>query len=100
MSKIEDALNLVKDVGGVVGNTGIAKNRSLHTSYFRRRPAENNLGADWIAGLNSLETSAPNNPESRVILGEQHDERTISAYKMLRTRTLQRMRRMTGTLSV
>ena len=92
MGKIEDALNLVKDVRGIAGDN-YAGRASAAQGYYRRRPPEQNLGADWIAGLNTLPTSVPHNPESRVLLGEDHDERVVSAYKMLRTRTLQRMRR-------
>ena len=93
MSKIEDALNLVKDVRGGLAEEYLSRNRMLHTSKLRRRPPKDNLGAEWIAGIDQLETSAPDNPESRVIVGGHHDERVVSAYKMLRTRTLHRMRR-------
>jgi Mrp family chromosome partitioning ATPase len=93
MSKIEDALNLVKDVQGGLSEEYFSRNRIMQGSRLRRRPPRENLGAEWISNLNSIETSAPGNPESRVILGAQHDERVIAAYKMLRTRTLHRMRR-------
>ena len=93
MGKIEEALNLVKDVRGVLGQGQVSTNGVPQYRYYRHRPPEENLGAEWIAGLNTISTSAANNPESRVLLGDRLDERVISAYKMLRTRTVQRMRR-------
>ena len=92
MSKIKDALDLAKDLRQGVNDDYAAHGRRIHDPFSRRRPPQRNLGEDWITNLHFLPSTATEVQESRVLLGEGHDERVVSAYKMLRTRTLQRIR--------
>lgn len=51
-----------------------------------------NTGAKWFEKLRVESAISVEHPESRVILSDFQDDRIRSAYKMLRTRTLQRIR--------
>lgn len=51
-----------------------------------------NTGAKWFEKLRVESAISVEHPESRVILSDYQDDRIRSAYKMLRTRTLQRIR--------
>ena len=51
-----------------------------------------NTGAKWFEKLRVESATSVEHPESRVILSDYQDDRIRSAYKMLRTRTLQRIR--------
>jgi protein-tyrosine kinase len=92
MSKIEKALNWAKENRREPGSEKRAERRlSTDPLPVRRIPREND-GAKWIETLHVASGLAIEHPESRVILSDNQDERVRSAYKMLRTRTLQRMR--------
>ena len=97
MSKTKDALDLARDLRQEISDNDALKGRKIQDMSLRRRPPQKkpphkNLGQEWIANLHFLRTTATGDPESRVLLGEGRDERAVSAYKMLRTRTLARMR--------
>jgi len=100
MSKIKDARDLARGlrqgVQGIIDDNRTHSGRIQDVSVRRRSTYNNsrqkNIGQEWIANLHVLRTTATENPESRVMLGKGRDERAASAYKMLRTRTLQRMR--------
>ena len=100
MSKIKDARDLARGISqgvqGIIDDDGTHSRRIQDVSVRRRSTYNNsgqkNTGQEWIANLHFLRTTATENPESRVMLGKGRDERAASAYKMLRTRTLQRMR--------
>ena len=97
MSKTKDALDLARDLRQEVSDDDAPKGRRIQDMSLRRRPPRTkplhkNLGEEWIANLHFLRTTVTGDPESRVMLGEGRDERAVSAYKMLRTRTLARMR--------
>jgi Mrp family chromosome partitioning ATPase len=57
-----------------------------------RRLNRENTGEKWLQKLRVEVSTSIEHPESRVILSEYQDDRIRSAYKMLRTRTLQRIR--------
>ena len=92
MSKIEKALNWAKENRQGLGNNKFAERRASTDPLPVRKISRENDGAKWIETLPMASANAVENPESRVILSENQDESVRSAYKMLRTRTLQRMR--------
>lgn len=92
MGKIEEALNWAKQ-----NKRADDKDRSMDGLARRnvkpaRRLHRENTGAKWFENLRVESATSADHPESRVILSEYQDERIRSAYKMLRTRTLQRVR--------
>jgi Mrp family chromosome partitioning ATPase len=92
MSKIEKTLRWAKEKQqGAESDRAIKRNRDSG-QYLRRRAVGQNDGAKWIETLRIEPVVFTENDESKVILNDSHDERIRSAYKMLRTRTLQRMR--------
>ncbi len=93
MSKIEDALKWAKE-GNKRDSVGVRhpKKRARADATPVRHILRENEGAKWIESLRIEPTPAVDHPESRVVLGHSQDERVRSAYKMLRTRTLKRMR--------
>lgn len=92
MSKIEDALNLAKERRWDFGGDKEKKRRSGDRRMQVRQIRQDNDGADWIATLRVEEPDVIGDPESRVIIGDNQTEEIRSAYKILRTRTLHRMR--------
>ena len=92
MSKIEKALNWAKENRQGLGNNKFAERRASTDPLPVRKVSRENDGAKWIESLPMASAIAVEHPESRVILSENQDESVRSAYKMLRTRTLQRMR--------
>ena len=92
MSKIEKALNWAKENRQGLGNNKFAERRASTDPLPVRKISRENDGAKWIETLPMASADAVEHPESRVILSENQDESVRSAYKMLRTRTLQRMR--------
>jgi Mrp family chromosome partitioning ATPase len=97
MSKTKDALDLARDLRQEISDNDVLKGRKIQDMPLRRplpqkKPPHKNLGEEWIASLHFLRATATEDPNSRVMLGEKRDERAVSAYKMLRTRTLARMR--------
>ena len=92
MSKIEKALNWAKENRQGLENDKFVERRSSTNPLPVRKISRENDGAKWIETLPMASANAVENPESRVILSENQDESVRSAYKMLRTRTLQRMR--------
>lgn len=92
MSKIEKALNWAKENRQGLGNNKFAERRASTDPLPVRKVSRENDGAKWIETLPMASATAVEHPESRVILSENQDESVRSAYKMLRTRTLQRMR--------
>jgi len=92
MSKIEKSINWAKEQHGrpvAENDSGQRENPRLWT---RRRMSEQNVGAHWISNLRVEPVLGEDTEESRVVLSEAQDESVRSAYKMLRTRTLKRMR--------
>ena len=92
MSKIEKALNWAKENRQGLGNDKFLERRESTDSLPVRKISRENEGAKWIETLPMASANAVEQAESRVILSENQDESVRSAYKMLRTRTLQRMR--------
>ena len=92
MSKIKDALDLARDLRQGVNDDHAKPGRTIHDPFSRRRPPKRKMGENWIKKLHFLPTTSPDDHESRVLLGQSSDERAVSAYNMLRTRMLQRMR--------
>lgn len=92
MSKIEKALNWAKENRGESGSGNVAERRLSTEPLPVRKISRENSGAKWIEKLRVETARSIDNPESRVILSDDQDEYVRSAYKMLRTRTLQRMR--------
>jgi Mrp family chromosome partitioning ATPase len=92
MSKIEKTLiwakqnrqaqETEKSMGGLVNPNSMPS----------RRLNRENTGEKWLQKLRVEVSTSIEHPESRVILSEYQDDRIRSAYKMLRTRTLQRIR--------
>jgi len=92
MSKIEKALNWAKENRQELGSAKLTERQASTNPLPVRRVSRENNGAKWIETLRVESGLSIDNPESRVVLSDNQDERVRSAYKMLRTRTLQRMR--------
>ena len=92
MSKIEKTLRWAKEKQQGLEYDDASTRHSGSDRYLRRRVAKQNDGAKWIKTLRTEPIDFVDNDESKVILSDSQDERIRSAYKMLRTRTLQRMR--------
>lgn len=93
MRKLEQSVKWAKGLSGVAEYDEAANQRRADKRKARRRhiPHEN-LGEKWINTLKVQPNLADETDESRVLVGENQDERVRSAYKMLRTRTLHRIR--------
>ena len=92
MSKIEKAIKWAREDRGET-----AAESQLTRRVRPQRPArgdlpQENVGEKWIETFRIEPTHSSEDPESRVLLSDAQDERVRSAYKMLRTRTLQRIR--------
>ena len=92
MSKIEEALNRAKEIRRDLKGGSAAESRLGTDPFPIRRVARENHGAKWFETLRVESGVSGEYPENRVILSDHQDERIRSAYKMLRTRTLQRIR--------
>jgi len=93
MSEIEEALkNVVKDRRKIEAVESSTVRREQARLWTRRRMIEENEGAEWIKRLRVEPVINLDNDESRVVLSANQDEAVRSAYKMLRTRTVRRMR--------
>jgi capsular exopolysaccharide synthesis family protein len=92
MSKIEKTLIWAKEKQREADKDAGRKQRFGAERYPHRRVSRENDGAKWIETLRIEPSHSTESSESKVILDDSQDERIRSAYKMLRTRTLQRMR--------
>lgn len=92
MSKIEKTIGLAKERQSRPGRDGELSWRERSRLLSKRRLSEENVGAEWIRKLRVEPVLDLDSEESRVVLSEQQDEAVRSAYKMLRTRTLKRLR--------
>lgn len=92
MSKIKDAFDLAGEFRQGVGAERISSSRRAHDPFSRRRATRQFVAEDWVKDLKFLPTAADRDRQSRVLLGDSQDDRVKAAYKMLRTRILQRMR--------
>jgi capsular exopolysaccharide synthesis family protein len=92
MSKIEETLNVIKERNDRMGSDPSMVRRHQSRLWTRRRMSEENEGAEWIEKLRVEPVLDLDNDESRVVLSDAQDESVRSAYKMLRTRTVRRMR--------
>jgi len=92
MSKIEKTLVWAKEKQREA-KKGKGKTQGFGNDKYPKRgvPKEND-GAKWIEKLRVESPDSSETSESKVILNDSQDERIRSSYKMLRTRTLQRMR--------
>jgi len=93
MSKIEQTIRLAKERDdGSHSNLAGYRDRNAGR-MLRRRVSGENEGEKWIRTLHVEPTMHGSEAaESRVLLSENQDERVRSAYKMLRTRVLHRIR--------
>lgn len=92
MSKIEKGINWAKERRETSGDDGDSSRRDRSRLWTKRRMSEENIGAEWIKKLRVESVLDVESEESRVVLSENQEAGVRSAYKMLRTRTLQRMR--------
>jgi Mrp family chromosome partitioning ATPase len=92
MSKIEKTIELAKERQSRTDRDGDTSWRNRSRLLSKRRLSEENIGAEWIRKLRAEPILDLDSEESRVVLSEQQDEGVRSAYKMLRTRTLKRLR--------
>jgi Mrp family chromosome partitioning ATPase len=93
MSKIQQSIGLARGLSGDSEYAEAANQQRASKRQARRRHiSHENLGEQWINTLRVQPSLADETEESRVLLGDNQDERVRSAYKMLRTRTLRRVR--------
>ena len=93
MSKIEQSIRWAKELSGVSNYDEAANQRRANKRRVRRQHiSRENTGEQWINTLRVQPSLADETEESRVLLGDNQDDRVRSAYKMLRTRTLHRVR--------
>jgi protein-tyrosine kinase len=92
MSKIEKTLNWAKENRRKLGGDKKPEPRSKANPVMQKHNPRENEGEKWIESLRIESEISVDHPESRVILNDSQDEAIRSAYKMLRTRTLRRMR--------
>jgi len=92
MSKIEKTIEWAREKHGKPHGENDPSWRERSRLLSRRRLSEANIGADWIKKLRVEPVLDVDSAESRVVLSDNQDENVRSAYKMLRTRTLRRMR--------
>jgi len=92
MRKIEKALNWAREDRRESGGESQSTRRLRSQRPSPRDMPRENVGANWIETLHIEPASSSEDPESRVLLSDAQDERVRSAYKMLRTRTLHRIR--------
>ena len=92
VSKIEQTINWAKERPENSEYTKAADQRRASNRARRQRLSSENIGEKWINTLRVEPSLADETGESRVLLGEDQDQRVRSAYKMLRTRTLHRIR--------
>jgi Mrp family chromosome partitioning ATPase len=92
MSKIEKSINWAKEKNDQLRGDNDGSWRQRSRLWTKRRLSEENIGAQWISQLRVEPVNQTDSEESRVVLSDSQDETVRSAYKMLRTRTLKRMR--------
>lgn len=92
MSKIEKALAFAKESKQVPGGLKKERRRERVDPLPVRQTSSENDGAKWIETLRVETGLSHEHPDSRVILEDNQSEDVRAAYKMLRTRTLKRMR--------
>lgn len=92
MSKIEKTIELARERHSRSERGGELSRRQQSRLLSKKRLSEENIGAEWISKLRVEPVLDLDSEESRVVLSEQQDEGVRSAYKMLRTRTLKRLR--------
>jgi capsular exopolysaccharide synthesis family protein len=92
MSKIEQTIRWAKDREEGANSPMPGHRRRSGDRMLRRRVSGENEGEKWIKTLHVEPTQAGEAEESRVLLDENQDQRVRSAYKMLRTRVLHRIR--------
>ena len=93
MSKIEQTIRLAKErENGPNSNVADYHRDKSAGRMLRRRVSGENKGEKWIRTLHVEPSYSDEADESRVLLSENQDERVRSAYKMLRTRVLHRIR--------
>lgn len=92
MSRISDAISIAKESGGDATRPKDRTNR-FGGSFLRRRLRGEDHDSSWIDSIEVRTTAASEgDKESRVLIGPDQDDRVLSAYKMLRTRALKRIR--------
>jgi capsular exopolysaccharide synthesis family protein len=93
MGRISDAITLTKDSGDSASQPRDSAGDRFKGTFLRRRLRVEDHDSSWIDSIPERMTAASEgDPESRVLIGTDHDDRVMSAYKMLRTRTLKRVR--------
>ena len=92
MSKIEKTLKWAKENRRKFDGDNSAEPQPVSNSLKPRKISAENDGEKWIETLRIEPGFSTDQPENRLILNDSHDARVRSAYKMLRTRTLKRMR--------
>jgi Mrp family chromosome partitioning ATPase len=92
MSKIEKSINWAKEQQGRPDAENDSGGRENPRLWTRRRMSQENHGAEWINRLRVEPVLDEDTEESRVVLSDAQDDSVRSSYKMLRTRTLKRMR--------
>ncbi len=92
MSKIVKTLNWAKENRRKSAGGKKAKRRSGVDTLTQEPLPQDNEGEKWIETLRVEPTLSVEGSESRVILNDSQDESVRSAYKMLRTRALRRIR--------
>lgn len=92
MSKIEQTIRWAKDREEGANSPMPGHRRRSGDRMLRRRVSGENEGEKWIKTLHVEPAQAGEAEESRVLLDENQDQRVRSAYKMLRTRVLHRIR--------
>jgi Mrp family chromosome partitioning ATPase len=92
MSRLEQTLKWARDGQEEQGDEREKSRRERARLWTKRRMAEENIGAEWISKLRVEAVMQAQSNESRVVLSDTQDDTVRSAYKILRTRALKRMR--------
>ena len=92
MSKIEKTLNWAKEKRSKSGGKKTTKRRLGVDALTQELLPQDNDGEKWIETLRVEPALSTEHSENRVTLNDSQDESVRSAYKMLRTRSLRRMR--------
>ena len=92
MSRINDALSLAKESRRNVKEDYAVRGDKIRHTFLKRHGRADVAHVDWTKGIQFRPTASSTGEESRVLIGENQDDRVLAAYKMLRTRTLKRVR--------
>ena len=92
MSRINDALSLAKESRRNVKDDYTARGDKIRHTFLKRHARSDVAHVDWTKSIQFRPTSSAMGEETRVLIGDQQDDRVLAAYKMLRTRTLKRVR--------